>query len=199
MPRRHDIWDDALFSLRTRGKRTAFWAIVVFLALMVAGGVYVSIVWYIQVRPSIPDGSNLENIPMTSLASGYVEMSYCVYEGPETCEEYDDAKQAMISSTSGQALVYTPLSEDAPGTDVGAGTRSVIPSEDLTDEEWHALAASLTLDGTVTPATTGEDAMNADESTTTVSFAGNDNTRGTVTFTVDDAGVRVSSFTYAGT
>lgn len=203
-----DFFEDLLFEVQRRWKRRILipLLVIVGIVVLVVGGVGVA--WLVSGRSKPPE-VNSSDIPLGSYAAGNVEVLYCIYQGADECPEYDRSKEWMGGATGG-SLTYEPLAGDtsAPGEDAGNGQRKVTDLQGLTDEEWHSIAAGMTLDGAANPGTVTENStettsFSTEEVSATATFqiSTEDDASprtGTMTFTLVDSGVVLKSLTYSG-
>lgn len=204
----NDILEDAMFEMRRRWKRRVFIPVAIVVGIVLIASIGVGVAWLASDRTQSPE-VNSEDIPLGSYAAGNIEVLYCIYQGADECSEYEKSKEWMAGATGG-SLTYAPVEGDktAPGDSAGEGVLKVTDFQSLTDEEWHSLAAGLTLKGeanpgTVTEKSTQTSGFNPEEVSATATFeipTGADTKpyTGTMSFTLADSGVVLTGITYSG-
>lgn len=202
MPRNKDVWDDAIYSMRTSGVKTVKRGGLIIAAFAVIAGVYLCFVFYTQVRPSIPSAENVSTIPSSAVAAGVIEAATCVQQGPSECKDYTEARDFMVGAPSGQSLEYQPLNPTDPGEDVGNGLKSITLSKDTPDQDIQAVAAAMTLGGAATPLNVTDKTIKTSgehNSTATFSITRPDGTEatGTIKFVITNSDLRLAQVTYA--
>lgn len=197
MPRRADKWDNFIFDVRTRGMRSARWAVIIIVVLALGAVAYVGIRFYTMVAPNVPSMEKVtEDIPLNSLAAAYIEVADCARQGPDVCTDYAEAKSFMVAASMGKPVTYQG---SGPGEDIGNGERTFTLSAESSDQDVQAYATAVTLNGQANPSTVTEvSAKKVSDSAVTFSVQGEDGKPkiGRIDFAKQDSDIRISEITY---
>lgn len=158
---KRSLWGEFVYETRRGAGRQMKLAGIALLVpaiiLLVVFGV-ASVAAYREQSKQVPAAVNATSIPLNSYAAGVIEVFSCVHQGPAQCSNYTAAKEWLAGTSEGRPLTYRPLDPAvAPGKEVGNGMKEVsLADPALTEAQWHALAASITLDGAANPSTVTE-------------------------------------------
>lgn len=148
----HDLSLDVRHTLG----RAARWAVVG----LVAFGIVLAVASVLAYQAFVGNRPTAPEIPITDYTPAVIEVFDCVRQG-EACPQYEQSRTWLIAQTpdatsEAGGLLYTPVTQDDPGTPTADGFHLVVLDEATTRETWQAVAEAVTRGGRANPATVTE-------------------------------------------